>query len=475
MNLVQTDGGAMVMMSAGFMRAKSWRIARGLVAGALVVLTATIVEAQPTPAKTPYVTLQQFPQQFGNAFGSVDDSITGFFALAQRFTATAILQRAGVPAFQGLSTDIPEFETFSNEASSSLDGVPIPSGSTSVLYTFDPKLEIFTPSQRPMAPSISQNAPTNGRNVLTLGFSYSYLDYTHFNEFPSDNVFIQASRGIPFSALGADVDGELVDVMYFNFKLRQQFYGFSAQYGILENFDVGIFVPIVQTDFKGKAVSNFFAQLTTDEMLPNGQVLPKGTLLELKNDGQLYPFPTLGSIRERDVDEVFAPHSGVSYTKSNTGIGDIILRTKYYFGMVGPAELGALLNTSLPTGDEDNLEGVGSVRFDPRVVASMANSILAGHANMGFHADVDDSDRDRFDYSVGGEFRATAWLTFMMDHVARLQVKGDDIHKFELVPGIKMNPYRDLIFGFNAILPLNREGLTTDWTPNGTAEVSFHF
>ncbi len=461
----------MATRSPGLGRAKSRRIASWLVVGAMAILTAPSVHAQ-----TQYVPLGEFQQQFGNAFGPVDKSISGFFSLAQRYTATAILQGAGVPAFQGLSTTIPEFDTFSNEARSSLDGVPIPSGSISVLYTFDPKLEIFTRAQRPMAPAISQEAPTNGRNTLTFGFSYSYLDYTHFNDFPSDSVFVLASRPIPFSSLGVDLGGaELVDVMYFNFKLRQQFYGFSAQYGVFDNFDVGIFIPIVQTDFKGKAVSNFFARLTTDTVLPSGAPAPKGTLLELQNDGQLHPFRSLNDIRESDVDAVFAPHSGVSFTQNSTGIGDIVLRTKYYFGMVGPAELGLLLNTSLPTGDQDNLEGVGSVRFDPRVVASMANDLLAGHVNLGFHADVDDSDRDRFDYSVGGEFRATSWMTILLDQVARLQVSGDDIHKFEIIPGIKLNPYKDLVFGFNAIVPLNREGLTTDWTPNGTAEVSFHF
>jgi hypothetical protein len=121
-------------------------------------------------------------------------------------------------------------------------------------------------------------------------------------------VLVPAARPIPFSSLGVDVGGaELVDVLYFNFKLRQQFYGFSAQYGVLDNFDVGIFIPIVQTDFKGKAVSNFFARLTEDTVLPDGTQAPKGTLLELKNDLQLYPFRSLGSIRERDVDEIFTP------------------------------------------------------------------------------------------------------------------------------------------------------------------------
>ena len=83
-------------------------------------------------------------------------------------------------------------------------------------------------------------------------------------------------------------------------------------------------------------------------------------------------------------------------------------------------------------------------------MASVANTLLAAHVNLGFHADTDNSDLDRFDHS-------------------------DDIHKFEIVPGIKVNPYKDLFFGFSAILSLNREGLTTDWTPNGTAEVSYHF
>jgi hypothetical protein len=461
----------MVGTSTRFERAKSLGIASWLITGALALVVVPSAHAQ----KTQYVPLDQIQQQFGNFFDPVDKSITGFFSVAERFTGTALLQRAGVPAFQGLSTNIPEFQTFATEAQGSLDGVPIPSGSISVLYAFDPKLEIFAPVERPMAPAISQNAPTNGRNMLTFGFSYSYLDYTHFNDFDHDNVFFSVSRGIPFSALGVNVPADLVEVMYFNFKLRQQFYGFSAQYGVLDNLDVGVFVPLVQTDFKGKAVSNFFAQVTSNTPLPGGQVAFPGNFLELKNDGQLHLFRNLHNLREKDVDEVFAPHQGVSFKQSDTGIGDMVLRAKYYYGLIGPAEVGGQLGMSLPTGDEDNLQGVGSVRLDPRLIASVANALLAGHVNLGFHADTDNSDLDRFDYSVGGEYRAASWMTILVDQIGRYQVKGDDIHKFEIAPGIKLNPYGNLVFGFNAIVPLNREGLTTDWTPNGTAEVSYHF
>ena len=152
----------MVGTSTRFERANSLGIVSWLIAGALALVVVPSAHAQ----KTQYVPLDQIQQQFGNFFDPVPKSITGFFSVAERFTGTALLQRAGVPAFQGLSTNVPEFQTFANEAQGSIDGVPIPSGSISILYAFDPKLEIFTPVDRPMAPAISQDAPTNGRNML---------------------------------------------------------------------------------------------------------------------------------------------------------------------------------------------------------------------------------------------------------------------------------------------------------------------
>jgi hypothetical protein len=96
--------------------------------------------------------------------------------------------------------------------------------------------------------------------------------------------------------------------------------------------------------------------------------------------------------------------------------------------------------------------------------------------NLGYHVDTDDSDRDRFDYSVGTEGRITPWLTVLVDHIGRIELRGDtQIRTFEIAPGVKVNPWRDLVFGFNAILPLNEEGLTADVTPNFLVEASMVF
>ena len=63
-----------------------------------------------------------------------------------------------------------------------------------------------------------------------------------------------------------------------------------------------------------------------------------------------------------------------------------------------------------------------------------------------------------------------------------LDQKGDDgtplpdvLVRRGIVPGIKVNPYGTVVIGFNAIVPLNQSGLRTDFTPNGTLEVSTVF
>jgi hypothetical protein len=92
------------------------------------------------------------------------------------------------------------------------------------------------------------------------------------------------------------------------------------------------------------------------------------------------------------------------------------------------------------------------------------------------HVDFDDSDLDRYDYSVGGEVAFAEWGTLLVDQVGRIEFKGNDkLEKFDIVPGIKVNPYKTLVLGFNAIVPLNDDGLRTDYTPNATVELSTVF
>ena len=413
----------------------------------LLVAAGTLCAIPRVTAAQEFITLDDFNDQLPQ-LGHFDQSIVGFLSAVERFSFASIL--GGTTA-----TGVPEFRTFTDEARSALDAVPVPSGSTSVAYTFDPKLETFVRWERPMSPAISQNARTNGRRVLAFGVSYSYIDYQKFDDFDHDNVIVSAGD---FGTAGV-----IQDILYFNFKLRQQVYGFSAQFGVLDNLDLGIFIPVIDLDFRGKAIDQPFVliQPATGSFLVPLFASPRA-------------IPSVSDIKQSDFFGL--PYPGIRFSKNETGIGDLILRAKYYIGSTGPLDFGTSLNSSLPTGDQDNLFGVGSVRFDPRILISTATPAFAMHINGGYHADVDNGDRDRVDYGAGGEVQVTRWMSLLVDQVGRVGVRGDpQVRKFEIIPGVKINPYGGMVVGFNAIVPLNREGLTTDWTPNGVVDASFVF
>jgi hypothetical protein len=397
-----------------------------------------------------YLSLEEFDREFGSETGRHDRSIAGFFAATRDFTHNAFQGRQGL-VVEEVAAD---FRPFLDEARSATDAIPIPSGSTSVAYTFDPKLETFVRWERPLAPAISQNAHTNGRFVLTTGVSYSYLDFKYFNDYHRDRVVFS---GTTFT----NEDGsKVVDIGLFDFRLRQQVMTFVFQFGVTDALDLGISVPMIDLDFRGRSIDGEFFQ-DTDGSVTNS---PNGELR----------FAKIADVdRSAFQREDF---TGIQHFQSRTDFGDVVVRAKYFIGSAGPVDLGVLFATSLPTGDSDDLFGVGSVRFDPRLLVSTANERIALHVNGGYHADVDEGDRDRFDYSAGGEVRLTGWMSLLVDHVARIGLRGTPKQrKFEIVPGIKVNPVGDFVLGFNTIVPLNREGLTTDFTPNALVEGSFRF
>lgn len=430
------------------------RVAVGVVA--LLEVVAACASAQNVPPV--FIPFETANEQIFN--GRFDRTVTGFF----RFMDDGVLKGFGESLFGGgtFARVSRGFQEFQRQAQASTDEVPIPSGSVSVAYAYDSKLETFVREQRPFAPALSVNARTDGRGVLTIGAAYSYLQYENFEGQDRNGVVFPTDLGI------TTADGfPISDQLFFQFKLRQTIYSVSMQFGILDNLDVGVFIPMIDESFRGRIIDEFAVETQKGKFQP----------LTLSPDGRLVADSRFAAqpitARSFNVFPGTVPSAGFFFSKNTWGVGDVILRTKGFLGSAGPLDFGGAVNVSLPTGDEDDLLGVGAVRVDPRLLISTANDRFALHTNQAMHVDVDDHDRDRYDYSVGGEVLLAPWLTLLVDHVGRIEVFGNDkIHKFEIVPGIKANVYADIIVGFNAIVPLNRAGLTTDFTPNATVEVS---
>jgi hypothetical protein len=250
------------------------------------------------------------------------------------------------------------FEGFSRAAASAIDRVPVPSGSTSVSYRYDETLETFERFDAPLTPSLSQNARTNGKGVITIGFAFTELSYDEFDGQDRQNVLFSIFEGPTFDpASGVPADF----VNRFDFKLRQQVYATSISYGVLENLDVGVLIPVIDSSFSAVSTGRFFG------VTPDGGYVPAVIV-----DGALAPDPSLPVVFPElgEIDNVaFAGGLdrsifGLGFRDDTTGVGDVVVRSRYFIGSQGPVDLGASLAVTTP--------GVSSRASSPRSPASIS-------------------------------------------------------------------------------------------------------
>ena len=93
--------------------------------------------------------------------------------------------------------------------------------------------------------------------------------------------------------------------------------------------------------------------------------------------------------RVRSSDGAIEPGQGMplpmdSRVGSASGVGDIVLRTKYNFLRRPGGGASVVLDVSLPTGDSNNLLGTGAARGKMLFVASTTLGRVAPHVNAGY-------------------------------------------------------------------------------------------
>jgi outer membrane putative beta-barrel porin/alpha-amylase len=66
-----------------------------------------------------------------------------------------------------------------------------------------------------------------------------------------------------------------------------------------------------------------------------------------------------------------------------TGVGDLLLRTKYHFLSLNGFNLASGLSLRLPTGDEDDFQGLGDVVVTPYLTVSQEYGRFDFHLQVG--------------------------------------------------------------------------------------------
>lgn len=309
-------------------------------------------------------------------------------------------------------------------------------------FTFDVERGMPLPSSELLGPLLAERAQTIGRSRLNVAVTYTSVRYTELEGTSLDNVSLRflhpdingdGTLGTPLLEL-EQVEATL------DTKIDQDVVGLFGTYGITDRWDVGVVLPLVRVAME---VSGHAEVVHVAGVDPN---------IHRFVAGQSSP------------QDVYADDEA-------SGIGDVLLRTKYNFlrGDATLPDMAIVGRLRLPTGDEADLLGTGETSLAAIFVASKSYGQFAPHLNLGYEASTGGSSENIVHYVAGFEGSFSPQVTATADVIGLWKPDGNGIgdHIVDLALGIKLNLFRSFIVGGNVAVPLNKdEGLRADaiWT-----------
>ena len=383
-----------------------------------------------------------------------------------------------VPHFSASSEQ--QLTVFNDSIRAQLSTLPLPSPASGFTFQFDPALGSFTRSRDDFGPIYSQRADTIGRGKITLGFAYAAfnpnkLDGKSLSDGDIKVTFIHEPSGEesgcpPLAGPNCQFAFEQ-DTITAQIKatIHQDLYLLSATYGVLDNLDLSIALPIINTQIwlTGIATINHIGTGTPGS-----------------------PFPR-STHRFSNGSDTLTVHA----SDESWGPGDLVLRGKYNFLKTDPMLLAAGLDLRLPSGSVKELRGVGTPVVSPVFIASTRPlptfSPLGGispHINVGFDLSGDTSKVEHeFFYNVGFEWSLFKPLTFVFDVLGRqildnnrveagqgpqgTKIAGSTIVDASI--GFKVNVWKNILGVANVLIPMNNTGLRSSATPMVGIEATF--
>ncbi|MGH6634875.1 MAG: transporter [Gammaproteobacteria bacterium] len=235
---------------------------------------------------------------------------------------------------------------------------PAVSSVPGLTFRYNPEVQAFQRSSGSLGPVYVERPQTVGRGKLDVGFSYLFQD---FEELDGDDL-----DGLSFNLGHADCCGgpgtpgvpgfesDTTDLIFDTFDLESSVLSLYATYGVTSRWDVNVLLPIVFTslDVSARAVINNTA-INPFTGLPT-HLFPDGT-----------------NVQRKTVDD------------DAVGVGDLLLRTKYHFLSSNGLNLASGLGLRLPTGDEDDFQGLDDFVVTPFLAASQEYGALISTCRPG--------------------------------------------------------------------------------------------
>lgn len=320
---------------------------------------------------------------------------------------------------------------------------PMGTSSGAFTYTWDGTLGTFRRSASSFGPAFAERSLTIGKRKLAFGLNWLHASYDSLAGANLSNEELHTARnirvlGLPFS------DATMVSNISSDTAVA------FASYGIADDLEIAVTVPWVRVSMD--ATISSYAGLTK--------------------------LATLTMSRE-----------------TSTGIGDLALSGKYHFWHHEGGGLSAGVELRLPTGDTDELRGLGVTRTLVSGIWSRGGTV-SPHVNVGYEFWSDELTlsparevfaRNQVRYAAGFEWTPHPRITSSFDLVGRRQLRGGALEHLTIVnpfgsadplipvsrgidvvsfaAGGKWNIGGNLLLSTNVLRSLKNEGLRANWIP----------
>jgi hypothetical protein len=358
---------------------------------------------------------------------------------------------------------------FNGALLTSLTTFPLGSSSGGFVFEGDPALGDFRPASRSFGPTFAERALTSGRGNFNFGLTFQAARYDSFEgkdlESSGPKFYLQhIDSANPGSFPDPAYEGDLIETQV-SLKIKTDTTALLFNYGLTNRWDVGAAVPIVHVSMD----AGVFARVDR---------VATGTT-------PIHVFP--GS----------NPDSSSQTTSgSASGIGDIVLRTKYRLMKATGGGLAAGLDLRVPSGNEEDLLGLGTTQAKFILIGSSEMGRIGPHFNVSYAVAGDSSLQDvdipnEFGYTFGLDAVAGK-ATLAFDIIGRTLIDagrfGDTTRTFPVfgaapvtrtefgrrdgnlnqvlgAAGVKFPVMQKLLITANALFSINDAGLKAKFIP----------
>ena len=295
------------------------------------------------------------------------------------------------PSVQSATGSLINF--FTDAIGNSVSNVPISSSSGGVTFSFRGGAPVKTSVST--GPIFAERAQTLGRGRFVGGANVTALRFTTFRGLPMDQLefnFAHQNVGSPIFG-NPEFENDVIQVRA-NVDLNLVITTATLTYGLLDNLDVGLAIPLVRAGLSGTSV---------------GSVIPFGPSTPHFFGSEGAPsLQATGAI------------SG-----SSVGLGDIAARVK--LNVSEARGLALFGDVRLPTGDADELRGSGAVSFRALGVYSKRYHDMTPHANLGVLVRTGASQKNAIVSTLGFDQLVSPSITFAADVLAELQIGANAV------------------------------------------------